>query len=257
MANERDRNVRPGLINGLADVKMFFLAVKTAGPLSAIKKIMHVITWRLHTRMDRNFDRDFGVQTSSHAFSWDLELQSEGDDIGTEEPMYLPTSSLAFRRIMSCLPENFGNLLFIDYGSGKGRTLLLAAEYNFKKIIGVEFGKELHDIAEKNILNYRSPKRRCDDINSVLIDATLYELPDEPCVLYFFNPFEESVMRKVIKKIRASYFSNPRRMILVYYKPKFPEIFQEQDFIHESMAGKRSYLFPNPYGLIIYETQES
>lgn len=30
---------------------------------------------------------------------------------------------------------------FLDFGSGKGRTLLMAASFPFKKITGVEFSK--------------------------------------------------------------------------------------------------------------------
>jgi hypothetical protein len=43
---------------------------------------------------------------------------------------------------------------FIDLGSGKGRVLLMAAAYGFKRIIGVEFMPELHRVAEENIRKY-------------------------------------------------------------------------------------------------------
>jgi predicted RNA methylase len=40
---------------------------------------------------------------------------------------------------------------FIDYGSGKGLTLYTAYKMKFNKVIGVEFMKELHDIANNNL----------------------------------------------------------------------------------------------------------
>jgi tRNA1(Val) A37 N6-methylase TrmN6 len=36
---------------------------------------------------------------------------------------------------------------FIDFGSGKGRALLMAADLQFKSLIGIELRKELHDKA--------------------------------------------------------------------------------------------------------------
>lgn len=106
------------------------------------------------------------MDTSTRAYSWDLDMRSEGDDIGTEEPMYLPTSTLAFQSIMRNLPTDVSEYVFVDFGSGKGRTLLLAAEFNFKRIIGVEFARELHDTAVKNVKNYSSASQKCFDLRS-------------------------------------------------------------------------------------------
>ena len=53
--------------------------------------------------------------------------------------------------------------VFLDFGCGKGRVLLIASEYKFKKIIGIEFSPELAGIALKNILS-------CRDYNNFDID---------------------------------------------------------------------------------------
>ena len=34
--------------------------------------------------------------------------------------------------------------IFVDFGCGKGRALLIASEYNFKSVRGVEFAHELY-----------------------------------------------------------------------------------------------------------------
>ena len=53
-----------------------------------------------------------------------------------------------FRRLMRTLslPPGSG---FVDFGCGKGRVLLLAAGFGFARITGVEFAKELCDIAKE------------------------------------------------------------------------------------------------------------
>ena len=45
---------------------------------------------------------------------------------------------------------------FVDLGSGKGRTLLMASDYPFRRIIGVELLPSLHQIAQENLRQYKS-----------------------------------------------------------------------------------------------------
>jgi tRNA G46 methylase TrmB len=79
---------------------------------------------------------------------------------------YQPTEPALFREMMARLPIEFDRFTFVDIGSGKGRTLLMASEYPFWKIVGVELIAELHDAAEENIRDYRSPTERCMHIES-------------------------------------------------------------------------------------------
>lgn len=109
--------------------------------------------------------------------------------------------------------RNFG---FIDFGSGKGRALLEAAAFPFKWVKGVEFTRELHDIAERNIRQYRMGRVRCSDIRSVLCDAENFDIPTDPLVIFFFNPFTGPVMEKVIANIEQSYRDAPRDIFIIY-----------------------------------------
>ncbi len=223
----------------MEDVKKCTHFVRENGLIDTVDWIGHVLTWRFHNYLDRDFDHKYNVDTSSHAYSWDLSLESEGDYIGDDEPLYLPTSSLAFRAAISCLPIDVSEFVFVDFGSGKGRTLLLASEYGFKKIIGVEFARELHFKAQANVAHYTNSRQKCFDIQCDQVDATLFDVPDERCVFYFFHPFEEPVMRKVLFRIRTSYMSNPRKMYFVYNKPKYPVPLREADFLQESRLRRR------------------
>jgi hypothetical protein len=64
---------------------------------------------------------------------------------------YIPTSPKMFHRIIRNLDICFKDFTFIDFGSGKSRALLIAREYGFGKVIGVEHSIPLHDAAEKNV----------------------------------------------------------------------------------------------------------
>src|SRR5579864_6881023 len=51
---------------------------------------------------------------------------------------YAPTSIRAFRVFLEHVDISPANDVLVDYGSGKGRVLVLAAHYPFRRVIGVE-----------------------------------------------------------------------------------------------------------------------
>jgi SAM-dependent methyltransferase len=130
---------------------------------------------------------------------------------------YEPMSVNIFHQIMRNLNIDFTRFEFIDFGSGKGRVLLLASEYGFKKVIGVEFAKELHLIAGKNAAIYCLYKKRPNNIETICIDAMKFSLPDSPLVIFFYSPFRRMIMEKVLENLSRSLTSNPRKIILIFY----------------------------------------
>ena len=53
-------------------------------------------------------------------------------------------------------------------------------------------------------------------IQAVHADASQFEPPPTNLVLYFFNPFNQSVLSKVLSNINASLKAQPRKVILIY-----------------------------------------
>ncbi len=104
---------------------------------------------------DMEYDWEHRVNTASGAVGWRARL------LGLFHSPYQPTDPALFQEIMASLPIEFEQFAFVDLGSGKGRTLLMASEYPFKRIVGVELIAELHRAAEENIRDYRSPTQRC------------------------------------------------------------------------------------------------
>jgi len=116
---------------------------------------------------------------------------------------YVPTRPKWARRALRHLPAKVRQeSTFVDFGSGKGRVLLMATEFGFKNLVGIELRKELHDQACENFRRFRG-SRDCR-MQSLHMEATEYELPKEKLVLFFFNPFGGEVMEKVLGKIEAS-----------------------------------------------------
>jgi SAM-dependent methyltransferase len=160
----------------------------------------------------REFDRRHGVDTAGIIHLGGLRITSANRDAGVR---YQPTDPADFRDLIAKLPIDYREYIFVDFGSGKGRALLLASALPFKRIIGVEFSAELNEVARRNIARFPADRQRCRTIEIVTIDATEYEIPAEPAVLYFYNPFREPVLRRVLAGVRRSVGEHPRSVFVV------------------------------------------
>jgi len=162
---------------------------------------------------DMEYDWEHRVNTTSGTVGWRERL------LGMFHSPYQPTDPALFREMMAALAIDFREFTFVDLGSGKGRTLLMAAEYPFRKIVGVEVVEELHRAAQENIRAYQSPTRQCLAIEAVCADAREFELPEEPLVIFLFNPLPEGALREVIGRLEKSLARSPRAVWIVYHNP--------------------------------------
>jgi hypothetical protein len=164
-------------------------------------------------RFDHDFDRQYGTDTTSYVPIGALTVPPENEDNARE---YAPSDTSTFRRLLASLSIDHGQFVFIDFGSGKGRTLLLASDYPFKRIIGVEFAEEMHLVALKNISKYKSPAQKCTQLEAVCADATRYQLPDASLVCFFNNPFDDIVFGKWLLNLGRWGETNTHDVYIVY-----------------------------------------
>lgn len=170
------------------------------------------------------FDRRFGIDT----------LETTDDRSLPTVPFgtrYQPTKIARLKKIFRELRINFGDYVFLDLGSGKGRALLIASEFPFKRIIGVEVLPELHLLSEKNIRAYRSTTQKCSAIESNCCDATLYQMPSENMVLFLSHPFEHPIVSSVLTNLRESLQSHPREVYFVYHNPVCHDLIIRSGFL--------------------------
>jgi Histone methylation protein DOT1 len=167
---------------------------------------------------DMEYDWEHRVNTTSGTVSWRARL------LGLFHSPYQPTEPALFQEMMASLPIDFDQFTFIDLGSGKGRTLLMASEYPFMRIVGVELIAELHRAAQQNIRDYRSPTQRCSQIEAIRADASEFVFLDTPLVLYLFNPLPEAGLRRMIRNLEQSLERSPRPVLLVYHNPVMDSI---------------------------------
>jgi SAM-dependent methyltransferase len=165
---------------------------------------------------DWAFDRRFGVRSKA-----ELGGGYDGSNPGQ------------FLRIVQNLEIRYEDYAFVDFGSGKGRVLLLASAFPFRRIAGVEWSQELHEIALRNIDAYKGP-RACNEVDSFCMDASELPIPSGKSVLYFFNPFGDEVMARVLDNVRRSFEEDPREIILAYMNPRCKNVFDLAPFLEKA-----------------------
>lgn len=181
------------------------------------------------------FERRYPSDTSGKIRLEELGLPAQ------DRIYYLPTPWLLFRQAMRHV-EVGPDDVFADFGSGKGRVVLMAAAtYPFKRVIGVELSEELNRVARENVERNRD-RLRCRDVELVTTDALDWEVPDDLTIAYFYYPFYGPVFRGVVERLVESVDRSPRRFHLVYNCPKDASTLLETGRFREVAALRLRYV---------------
>lgn len=221
-------------------------SLRNRGVIGTAERIFSHLIGNIRVRADSRFDRQFGVNTAGIIEPADLDITNRQKDVGHR---YEPTPVLAIQAMLDNLTLPHREYSFIDFGSGKGRLLLLAARYPWQHVFGVEFSQRLHEIAKTNIAKWQDPRQQCTRIESILADARDFPLPHSPLVLFFFTPFTLPVFKHVVDNIKQSLCEYPRPMQILYYgsRPDFVEVLTELDFFHKLICPVRRFSAINKY----------
>jgi SAM-dependent methyltransferase len=175
------------------------------------------------------FDERFGVETSGLIY----ELPS-GHQHDLHNNGYFAVAPSVFHAIMRAMLEqlhlDFQRFRFVDLGSGKGRALLLASDYPFREIIGVELSPELDRVARSNIARYSGVKSNLLPQPPVITmqgDVTDFAWPPGPLIVYMWNAFTRPVMERVFRNLESSLKQEPRELYLVYVHPEVESMLAE------------------------------
>ncbi len=197
------------------------------------------------TILDTAFDLQYGTNTVLWEKLGDLDIPSKNRDRGVD---YHPTRTRPFRHLMDHLNIPQDNV-FVDFGCGKGRTLLLAMEYGFQRVVGIDFSKRLCDIAQRNIAIYRKKSMCRSKTEIILSDVVNYSIKDDESIFYIFNPFDRVVLKKVLLNIRWSLELNSRKIWLIYYNPIWCDVIAEQ----KPFLSKKGEFDAEGHQIFVYE----
>ena len=167
---------------------------------------------------DTRYDDQHGTNTSGIVPTRNLDIAE--DSTRWQANLFLASPARITRYMieaqLSAAPIDPQDYSFVDYGSGKGRSTLVAAEYPFKRAIGIEISAELTAIARQNAEQIKS---RCTaPIEFFCTDARKFLLPEGNLFLHMYHPFGQDILREVLSGIREQAIATeqPRRILIPY-----------------------------------------
>lgn len=214
----------------LRNVKMVFRNISKVGLVTTFRYVIS----------DMIFDFKYKVDTINTIMLDELEIDSPNKIHGR---YYEGTNAYIFKRLFSEIEIDVPNSCFVDFGSGKGKAMFMAAEKGFRKVIGVEFSVELVDICRKNLEIFQQKTKSKTDFEIIHLDAAEYKIPSEANLLYFANPFDEILIKKVIVNILKSLEESPREIVVVHLHPQGNIAFASHPRFHLEHESKDWFVF--------------
>lgn len=121
--------------------------------------------------------------------------------------------------------QRLEDFTFIDIGCGKGRIVMLASEWAFRRVVGVELSPSLVRTAQANLGRWARSPHRCADISVVTADVLDYPLPGTPTLLFLYHPFEAELFEQWVRSL-AGVSMRAAPLYLAYLNP-----------VHEGLLG--------------------
>ncbi len=196
-----------------------------------------VVTTIRYVVSDLLFDWRYQIDTINTAQLDTLAIDSKNKSVGN---YYEGTNAYIFQKMISRAEVDPSKSCFVDFGSGKGKAMFMAAERGFRRIIGVEFSIELVEINRKNLEIFKQKTKSKAEFEILHMDASEYAIPADANLLFFSNPFNEALTAKVIGNILKSYEQSPREIWVVHLHPQGNMAFANHPrfkIVHEAREG--------------------
>jgi SAM-dependent methyltransferase len=172
------------------------------------------------------FDIRYGTDTNNRLNLENLTVPSKNRRRGRpyQATRAVPLKRL-FRLIRPVLPP--GSVL-LDLGCGKGRVMMVASEFPFREIRGLEFARELCNIGRKNCEIYKKANRIDIELSIIESDAADYMIRPDENVFFFYNSFDEKILNKVLANIGRSLDRAPRKALFIFYNPHLSHVMEKR-----------------------------
>jgi predicted RNA methylase len=205
--------------------------------------MLAAVTYRIRLYSEWRFDRVHSIDTRGIV---PLEAEVANTAVHSDGTRYQSSRPRDFRRLVRTLPLALpqDSYTFVDLGCGKGRVLILAAEYGFQRVLGIELDSRLVEVARANVRSVQARQQnRMDKVEVLTGDAATFTLPLGPTIIYMYNPFGEQTVREVASNVQRSLELNPRPLLVVYYNPVHQHLFKEVPTLHQVPSGAPFWSF--------------
>jgi SAM-dependent methyltransferase len=176
--------------------------------------------------VDFFFDIKYRTDTSRWESLDDLTIGSNNKERGV---IYQPTRVMPLKKLFSYIKSMIPvDSVFVDFGCGKGRVLLIASKFSFKEVRGVEFAHELCELAKNNCAVYKRQTGVRKEFQIIESDVVDYIINSDENIFYMFNPFDGVILSEIINNIATSCKIQPRGIIIIYYNPQYSNVIEQQ-----------------------------
>ena len=166
------------------------------------------------------FDRQFATDTSGFLPTW---LLRSGLSSNRHGVCYAGCHPTCVRAALDAIPDLAG-CSFLDLGCGKGRALIVASEYRFGRIVGVELSAELAKVANRNarVIAAAYPQRvRLAARNG---DATTAGLPPGNLVVFNYHAFGRALVERIVHRLADEVAATGREVFFIYENPVHADV---------------------------------
>lgn len=169
--------------------------------LGLAKRVRSGVLLRAHRY---TFDKWTGIREvhPTTQVVWTDEL-AVPDDYRRHSAEYAPTTRLGVNWAIDGLDIDPSAYAFVDIGSGLGRAIMIASQYPFREVLGIEMDANLAGKAQENLDALPSSRRKALAVSSRAANALECDLPDMPAVFYLFNPFDREIADAFLKVLKA------------------------------------------------------
>lgn len=127
----------------------------------------------------------------------------------------------------------------------------MAARLPFREVIGLDLSARMCAAAQENI-DRASARLRCPTIRIVQRNAAEFDVPDEVCIIYFYNPFLGSILAAVLDRIEQSLRRRGRKITVIYFNDyEFSRHARDRNWIKKL----REFPFGGYHTCCIYQCQ--
>jgi SAM-dependent methyltransferase len=191
-----------------ASARRFSRVLKGAGIGQTLSACISVV----EDRYLNSFDRIYRVKTGGVIT---LESMSVAPSQLANANVYAPVNAWALRKLLRRLglPQEYR---FADLGCGLGRPVILAAEYGFAKVTGVDFAPELCAKARENVARSRLNPEHKAVIEIVQADVLDYCEQSADDVFFMFRPFHWEFFQMVVSRLTDRAAKQGKGLTIIY-----------------------------------------
>jgi SAM-dependent methyltransferase len=178
------------------------------------------------------FDIAYGIHTSTNLPWW---LITSGKPSDAHTTGYLGCQPSCVRDALRTIPE-LERRTFVDLGCGKGRALVLASEFPFRKIVGIEISEQMVAVARRNaaVVKARYPQRTSSEV--VHGNAALFPFPEGDLVVFLFHPFHRELISAILGRLEK--VAEDREIFLVYENPVYQQVIDSIPWLQRCYSKK-------------------